>query len=263
MKITAILSIAAFATLTPSAYGGPAGTPDPKDMKGMTTLVAPSLDSGYYVAAYGGANFSNSYGDKHSELGSGGIHVDTSTQHFHSDPGAVGGLKFGYRFNSQPICDGLALQPVLEAEGLYINAESTATLGGALTAANITEKTSYNSGAMLINGIVRFKIDNCPVTPYAGIGVGAQYLTTHTDQSTPGLHVTGLNGNSFGFVAQVLGGIDYEIAPHWTLFSEYKFIDMLGTDVKDINWAGTPLYYKFNPDQIAQQIAVAGVKYNF
>jgi opacity protein-like surface antigen len=168
----------------------------------------------------------------------------------------VGGIKAGYNFQSwSPGLFGLRLQPAVEAEAMYIgDSESANFFGG-------SEKISTNSADFFLNGILRFK-NSSIVTPYLGVGAGLQYITTHGDLSAPGAHLTGLDTSDLDFAGQALAGFDVQIAPHLSLFSEYKFIDALGTDGKSSNLPGGATY-RFKPDQLQQNLVTAGVKYSF
>lgn len=262
MKLKMLASAVLLTAITVSAQAGTEAK-DMKDTKDMKEIAAPACppDAGFYVAVYGGSDFSNSYGNKREVLSTGGGNTNIGPSHVHSNPGGAGGIKFGYNFQSINICEGFCLQPAAEGEAFYLGATSQSQLN--FGTGPITEKFSYNSADFFANGIVRFKIDGSPVTPYVGVGVGIQYITIHGQQQFDGTSakVTGLTGDDVDFAAQVLGGFDFELCPHWTLFTEYKFVDALGTNIGHTYTPG--VYYRFKPDQIAQQVAVAGVKYNF
>ena len=263
MKSSIIVGLVVFTGAASFVRADDAGKPDPKDMKGMTQVAPnPASDAGLYVGAYGGAQWSTAYGDNKQSASGGffGGH-DTTTQTIHSNWGGVGGVKVGYKFESQPLCawQGLRYQPAVEAEGLYIGNDSHAS---DLAGGGSFEHFTTNSGDFFVNGIIRLK-SNMPVTPYFGIGAGLQYFTYHNEISAPseGVTATGLNGQSLDFAAQALAGFDYDIAPHFTIFTEYKFIDALGTQASSASSAGGT--YTLRADQIQQHLITAGVKYNF
>ena len=162
------------------------------------------------------------------------------------------------------MCDGLRLQPAVEVEAMYIGMGSKAT--ESLGAAPVHDSTSWNNAAGFVNGILRFKLTDSGsffsrLTPYVGVGVGAEYLTTHTDLQIGGANAGGVNDQDVDFAAQGLVGVDYALNQHWTVFTEYKFIDAIGADF--VSSAGAAGTYRFAPDQIQQNIATLGVKYNF
>jgi len=238
---------------------------DSKDMKELkTTAELRPSDAGFYVAAYGGAQFYTYYGNNRQTLSFPDGSTISSNAAYTPNYGGVGGIKGGYNFESFPICDtmSLRLQPAVEAEALYLGTTSTNGFTGPLGTA-ATTNDSFNSAAWFINGILRFK-NSSIVTPYIGIGVGGEYLTIHGDAVTsfPGEpHVTGLNGSDVDFAAQALGGFDIAIVDHFSIFTEYKFIDAIGTNA-GTNAVGFSTY-RFKPDQIQQNLIVAGLKYSF
>ncbi|MCE0482912.1 MAG: porin family protein [Methylacidiphilales bacterium] len=265
MKLTFLSSMILLMGASLLAYAG-------TDMKEMAITPTLRTDSGFYAGVYGGAQFDTDYGNQRQTLsgtpasaGAVGVPAGSNiipSSHFDAGWGGAGGIKFGYTFNSFGACQGLRLQPALEAEALYLGTTSTDTLNAVgLTGSG---KQSYNSAAWFVNGILRFKLDSM-ITPYVGVGVGGQYLTLHSDATIPslGAHVTGINGSDVDFAGQALAGFDINLATHWDLFTEYKFIDAVGTDLKVSNVGGTGLDYRYKPDQIQQHLIVAGVKYNF
>jgi opacity protein-like surface antigen len=255
MKLTTltISSLCALAT-TLVVHAGPT---DSKDMKQASQTNLAASDAGFYVAAYGGANFSTDYGDRHSSLGGSGSTPDN----VHSDVGAVGGIKGGYNFASFPVCNGLRLQPAVEVEGLYIGMGSKYTS----PSPGYNDSTSWNNAAGFVNGILRFKLTDegffSKLTPYVGVGVGAEYLTAHTDLNIAGGgHPGDVGDEDVAFAVQGLVGLDYAICNHISLFTEYKFIDAIGSSFTSDTSAGQ---YRFAPNQIQQNLATVGVKYSF
>jgi opacity protein-like surface antigen len=241
-----------------------AGAPDPKDMKGMTPMAPPPVsDGGYYVSAYGGAQWSTSYGNNRQTItpSTGFFGTNQTTTTIHSNWGGVGGVKFGYAFDSEPLCDwmSLRLQPAVEADALYIGDNSHAT---SFAGPGSQEKFSTNSGDFFINGVLRLK-NSSIVTPYFGAGAGLQYITTHGTLWGPGNRmVSGVDTSDLDFAAQALGGFDFRLCDHVSLFTEYKFIDALGTDGHSTNLPASNTY-RFKPDQIQQHLITAGVTYAF
>ena len=268
MKLPILVGIVVLTGISSSAKAdtaSPNGAPDPKDMKGMNQMANPPSDAGFYVGAYGGAQFSTDYGNNRQTASAPLFGTSSTSTTIHSFWGGVGGLKAGYMFNSHPLSNwmGLRLQPAVEVEGLYIGDDSHAS---GLAGAGSSEHFTSNSGDFFVNGLLRFK-NTTPVTPYFGLGAGLQYFSFHNTISVPaaGLTATGLTGDDVDFAAQALAGFDYALSPHLKLFTEYKFIDALGTDAKSDNLPGAigGGTYRFKPDQIQQNLIPAGVKYEF
>lgn len=230
---------------------------DSKDMKQTATS---NSDAGLYVAAYGGAQFDTDYGNNRQTASDAFFGTGQTNAKIHSNWGGVGGIKVGYKFESFPLANfmNLRLQPAVEAEALYIGDDSFAN---DLAGPSSSEHFSTNSGDFFLNGILRFK-NSSMVTPYIGAGPGLQYITTHGQISAPGVTATGLDTSDVDFAAQALFGFDIAVCDHITLFTEYKFIDALGTDGKSNNLPGGG-EYRFKPDQIQQNLITAGVKYEF
>jgi opacity protein-like surface antigen len=269
MKLT-LLATALAATLTLPVFAGPdAGPPaaaDAKDMKDMkdTKQMAPveQSDAGWYVAAFGGTQFMTDYGNDHQTITGNATGSTVSTNaDIHSDWGGVGGVKLGYNFQSEPFGNflGLRLQPGIEAEAMYIGQDGNHENDAFVPGGNVRFTT--NSADFFLNGILRFKNDSI-VTPYIGLGVGMQYLTTHGQFTAPGVATaTGLDTSDFDFAGQGLFGIDVAITKQVSLFTEYKFIDAIATDAKNSTVGNST--YRFKPDQIQQHLITAGVKYTF
>ena len=63
-------------------------------------------------------------------------------------------------------------------------------------------------------------------------------------------------------IADLLG-FDVAVCRHISIFTEYKFIDALGTDGKSTSVPSPGGTYRFKPDQVEQNLITAGVKYSF
>ena len=263
MKLTRFTPAALFALATSiSLHAGTEMTTDHKDMKQMSHTEYAS-DAGFYVAAYGGVNFLTDYGNNHTSFSGLG---DSTPGSVHSDVSAVGGVKGGYNFESFPACDGLRLQPAVELEGMYISMRSKADHALGVTGVGFHDTTSWNNAAGFVNGIIRFKLTDSGslfsrVTPYLGVGAGVEYLTTHTHLSAVGANLGNAGDEDVVFAAQALAGVDFALNKHWSLFTEYKFIDALGAELESPLAPG--ISYRFAPNEIKQNLATVGVKYNF
>jgi outer membrane protein W len=257
---TTILSAALLATLTLPAFAGTEMAPkDMKDMKQMSQ--SEQSDAGFYVAAYGGAQFASSFGDNRQTATAVSTGTTNSTNSdINSFWGGVGGIKAGYNFNSFALgMMHLRLQPAIEADGAYIgnnniHASNSFTPGGNF-------KASLNSGAFFVNGILRLK-NSSIFTPYVGVGIGCEYITEHGEVRNPTAAATGLVTSDFDFAGEALFGIDVAVCKHISLFTEYKFVDAIGTDAKNSSIGGNGTY-RFKPDQLQQNLITAGVKYTF
>jgi opacity protein-like surface antigen len=263
MKLTRITSTALLTLATSFALHAGTEMNDSKDMKQVSQTTCNS-DAGFYVAAYGGINFSTNYGNRHASFsGAGG--GPATPDNVHSDIGGVGGIKGGYNFNSFPVCDHLRLQPAVELDAMYIGMDSKHQAGALGTTYH--DSTSWNNAAGFVNGIIRFKITDSGsffsrLTPYVGVGVGVEYLTTHTNLTfDTGAHPGNVGDEDVDFAAEAIGGVEYSLTRHLSLFTEYKFVDALGANFESAIGGGAQ--YRFAPGQIQQNLATVGVKYNF
>jgi opacity protein-like surface antigen len=257
MKRILLGSVLATALTLPALAGPDTTAPaaDSKDMKDVKQMApAPASDAGYYIAVFGGANFDTWYGDNRQTLTSTTGSTISSQDRIKSDWGGAGGFKIGYNYESFD-AGFLRIQPAVEGEALYIGDDASSSfLGG-------TSTISTNSAAIFVNGIIRFKTGTI-FTPYVGLGLGGEYLTTHEDLTGPGgFHATGIDTSDSDFAGQALVGFDLQITHNISLFSEYKFIDAIGNDGKSTNYTSTT--YRFKPDQIQQNLVTAGLKYTF
>lgn len=261
-KLLTLLAITC--TLPLAVYAG-----DSKDMKEIRMTPVLEEASHFYVAVEGGADFTNVSGTDGYQIGNTGPTSFFSSGIFKGDGntvntvGGVGGLKVGYDFDPYNVCEGLSLQPAVEVEGLYIGGTGTNKFSYS-SPEIISVKSNYENAAVLLNGIVRFKIDS-PLTPYVGFGVGGEYFNA-TDislQDNFGVHYGTFNYGSWALAGQGLVGLDYELAKHWSLFTEYKFIIMDSPRTQVHNFGNTGANYTYRPDYVGQNIGVIGVKYSF
>jgi len=258
------------------SYAG-TDTKDTKDMKQIAPVE--QSDDGFYVAVYGGANFSQDNGNGRSEYNGPATPGTIVTHSEKSDElGGAGGIKLGYKFQSASVGGGFALQPAVELEALYIgtglglhDSEGTPTLGTVVTSSN----ANVDSAAFFANGILNIKTP-WHVTPYFGAGVGGEYISISSKSLnnhiltnvipggivTPTLH-SGYSDDDLAFAVQAIAGINYELTSHWTLFTEYKFVAAIDPSFtyNNVYVAGDSLKYK--PDMFGQHLVTAGVKYNF
>jgi len=265
MKFKVIVGTVLSVAVTVSAYAG-TDSKDMKDMK-MTPELRPS-DAGFYIAVDGGANFAQNYNthttfvpDHTSFPSFGNFQQGGGTQGF---VGGTGGIKGGYNFESYPIDGDFGIQPAVEAEAFYLGTgvKTHFTYSGDTLTAN----GSSDSGAFMVNGIVRFKTGSI-FTPYIGAGIGLEYTTisgTITDQF--GANNGGNNHyhqDALAFATQGLLGLDVEIVKHWDLFTEYKYLVAIDPAYSSVNFDGVGDTYTFKPDYQGQHLITAGVKYNF
>jgi len=262
---TTILSILSLIAFMIAALAGP---PDPKDMKGMADAGIRPCDGGMYVGAYGGANVSQDYGNARTDFtGPGGLFIYHGSTSDHI--GGVGGVKVGYNFESVALGGGFRLQPAVEAEAFYLGTKTD--VHSQFSPGDEFDLSGHmNNAAAMINGLVRLKTGTF-FTPYIGAGIGAEFISFSSPQLEeegpvfPGNRPVEHNSNVFAPAAQAIGGFDIEIAKHWTLFTEYKYLVAIdpSLDFGNADFGGTLFNLKLDPNELGQHLVTAGVKYNF
>ncbi len=272
MKKLTYLTTSLFVAMTMAAVAGT----DTKDMKSIAAPEQGTGDAGIYVGLFGGANVSQDYGDKHTEINTPLLASTSLTLKGNDNSnhiGGVGGIKFGYNFDSFPIGGDFRLQPAVEAEAFYMGTKTNVSYNTAVVGVPISASIggNQNDAVFSVNGLLRLKTGTL-FTPYIGGGIGEEYLSLSSPRAN-----TNVGGYGFGLsyhdsddvclALQAIGGFDYEICKHWTLFTEYKFVATIDPSLNlgdaDLAAAGVNVNTKFNPDYIGQHLVTAGVKYSF
>ena len=267
MKKQASLAPLLIAAISGAALAAPADPKDMKDIQVQTTAPQP-INNPFYVAVYGGANFSQNYGNDHASASIPGFGGGSAKGANSGDWGSVGGVKFGYEFRAWEYRK-FHITPALEVEGLYLGSGLNSSYGINLKGTSFTSNshTNFNDAALFVNGILNFKNESM-FTPYLGVGVGGEYVNadeTHSQLAADGATVgSGTNhANDIDFAVQGIAGLNARLNEHWSLFTEYKFIAVINPSLNYSNVAQTGTDYRFHPDYIGQHIVTAGVKYNF
>src|SRR5947199_5486704 len=235
---------------------------------------------GFYGAIDAGANvYQNRGGEKvfSNEFG------DTLTIDPKNDVGFFGGIKLGYVFGTGVI------RPTIEGDFFYngfrpgwdatLNTAFTPCKGCAtvLGSANGNVNTWVNSGAFLVNFILRLAPGNQRFQPYAGVGVGAYYaqsegLNVQVDdlhfRARPATLRENLGTNAFADLAwQVVAGSDYYWTPKISTFIEYHFLNYTSDTLIAVRDADTRrlirnVQREFDLD-LKQHLVGAGVRFHF
>ena len=224
-------------------------------------------DAGMYIGLEGGADVAQNDGNNRIDFR--GFGDDFTFRGDNSNHvGAVGGLKVGYNFESFPLTSGIRLQPAVELEGMYIGTRVSArsSFGGG---DNFSLSGDLNSAALMLNSLIRVKTGTC-FTPYFGAGAGVEFQTfTDPVLNEPGFGDFRVqhDSNDFAPAVQAIGGFDIELAKHWTLFTEYKFIVAIDPEFNlgTVNFGGPADAFntKYQPTYMGDHVVTTGVKYNF
>jgi len=193
---------------------------------------------GFYVGVQGGVNL---YQTTASDSGDGDKFSSKS------NVGGFGGLKFGYIMGTS--LD--TIRPAFEYEGFY-NGFSQSLNGDLLGNKFDNGKLTVNSGAFLINGILRFALGS--FQPYFGAGAGIYTADESVKIDDFNIDVDGVKTrvgvdtsvHSTGFAWQVVVGADYFIVQDVSVFTEYKFLN-----------------YMDSGSRLGQQLVGAGVRFHF
>ena len=182
----------------------------------QVVVAAPTIyGAGFYLGLQGGINTlqTEGPGDK-------------------SEIGGVGGIKAGYVFGTGVV------RPTVEAD-LFYNGFRQSAPG---------VKNDIDSGAFLANFLFRF--DAGQFQPYVGAGVGGYYGEASNGNGPVGGAGLGNNGpavqtagpgaaatvggpsnSTSGLAWQAVAGADFYFTPTISVFSEYKFLNYVDTDL--------------------------------
>lgn len=121
----------------------------------------------------------------------------------------AGGSAFGYKMDDIRV----------DVEGLY--SQLSKDIFETSPTPAIADNLSAFSG--LVNVYYDVIIEDMPVTPYIGIGVGAAYLSNPLATK-----VTGDKEYGFGFAYQAKAGISYDVTPEIKLFAGARYFGSYG-----------------------------------
>jgi opacity protein-like surface antigen len=226
----------------------------------------PMYGLGFYGAIDAGANVYQNRGDTRtftvdnpdSEFFGSNLEVNPK-----NDVGFFGGIKLGYVFGSGVV------RPTIEGDFFYNGFRGGAnfTLNEAFTpcplcATQLSTRqrdvnTWINTGAFLVNFILRFAPGNQKFQPYVGAGVGGYYAESAgvevVDPITGRVPInTGGGANHADLAFDALAGADYFFTPQWSAFVEYKYL----------NYQSTQINTRENR-ALGQQLVGAGVRFFF
>lgn len=185
---------------------------------------AEAADKGFYVGAAGGYNvpFESDIGSNEADL--------------ESDWAGLGAL--GYAF-----ANGLRL----EGEFGYRTNDVDGLSGHSGVSGDIDTST------FMTNLLYDFNRWNWPVTPYAGLGVGAARVAADITATTPANRI---NDSDVGFAYQAILGASMDINRYLALTADYRFVHV--PEVTLTNSAGTDL----DSDYMTNQFMV-GIRFKF
>jgi opacity protein-like surface antigen len=250
MKKITLLNLAIITLLSSSLFAGP------PDYKQPAPAPPPPL---YGVGFYGGIDAgANVYQDRGGDRT---FTDDDVNSRFFGDSlevnpknevGFFGGLKLGYVFGTG------VFRPTVEGDFFYngFKGGGDFTLrdpAGVIIRSVSTDRT-VNTGAFMVNFILRIAPEGGKFQPYVGGGVGGYYAeSAGTDISTPnGTFSTGGGRSHTDLAWQVVAGSDYFFNPNFSAFIEYKYLNYTSSQLET------------NEDRdLGQHLVGAGVRFFF
>ncbi|WP_341822891.1 P44/Msp2 family outer membrane protein [Wolbachia endosymbiont (group A) of Clivina fossor] len=118
----------------------------------------------------------------------------------------AGGGAFGYKMDDIRV----------DVEGLYSWLNKDADVVGDTVADNLTAISG------LVNVYYDIAIEDMPITPYIGVGVGAARI------STPLKTAVDSQTYKFGFAGQVKAGVSYDVTPEVKLYAGARYFGSYG-----------------------------------
>ncbi|MHC3897517.1 P44/Msp2 family outer membrane protein [Wolbachia endosymbiont (group B) of Erebia ligea] len=119
----------------------------------------------------------------------------------------AGGGAFGYKMDDIRV----------DVEGLYSQLAKDATVVSDNKAAD-----SVTAFSGLVNVYYDIAIEDMPITPYVGVGVGAAYI------SNPSKADAVKEQKGFGFAYQAKAGVSYDVTPEIKLFAGARYFGSYG-----------------------------------
>jgi opacity protein-like surface antigen len=218
----------------------------------------PLYGLGFYGAVDAGANVFQNRGDNKTftqDDPNRPFFGDSLEVNPKNDVGFFGGVKLGYVFGSGVV------RPTIEGDFFYNGFRGGANFtlrdpfDNVIAQRNAT--TWINTGAFLVNFILRFAPGNQRFQPYFGAGVGGYYAESAgvevVDPATGRVPInTGGGANHADLAFDVVAGADYFFNPQWSAFIEYKYL----------NYQSTQIDTRENR-ALGQQLVGAGVRFFF
>ncbi len=122
----------------------------------------------------------------------------------------AGGGAFGYKMDDIRV----------DVEGLYSQLNKNDVTGAAFNPDTVADSLTAISG--LVNVYYDIAIEDMPITPYVGVGVGAAYI------STPLKDAVNDQKSKFGFAGQVKAGVSYDVTPEVKLYAGARYFGSFG-----------------------------------
>ncbi|WP_353287227.1 P44/Msp2 family outer membrane protein [Wolbachia endosymbiont (group B) of Gerris lacustris] len=143
-----------------------------------------------------------------------GIEYKKTGSDVHHDPlkasFMAGGGAFGYKMDDIRV----------DVEGLYSQLNKNDVSGATFTPTTVANSVAAFSG--LVNVYYDIAIEDMPITPYVGVGVGAAYI------SNPSAASEVKDQKGFGFAYQAKAGVSYDVTPEIKLYAGARYFGSYG-----------------------------------
>ncbi|NUX01087.1 P44/Msp2 family outer membrane protein [Wolbachia endosymbiont of Madathamugadia hiepei] len=122
----------------------------------------------------------------------------------------AGGSAFGYKMDDIRV----------DIEGLYSQLSKN-EVDGATATPKVADNLTAFSG--LVNVYYDVAIEDMPITPYVGVGLGAAYLSNPATDK-----IVTEQKHGFGFAYQAKAGVSYDVTPEIKLFAGARYFGSYG-----------------------------------
>jgi opacity protein-like surface antigen len=192
----------------------------------VNTAKASRLHGAYFGAFAGGANITGTNTSRRiSGLGVEGKGL-----------GWIGGVEFGYKWVTP-----VGLNVAAELEFYYLNQDISGNNGRS------SYRSSLSAFGAMGNGIVQLDLESLlgeeagwvtRIKPYVGAGVGFGYgYQDHIAYKPTGRRERNnqSDGGEASFAYQLLAGVEVELADNFSVYGEYRYLDLYDFGNGDIN----------------------------
>ncbi|WP_265030012.1 P44/Msp2 family outer membrane protein [Wolbachia endosymbiont (group A) of Philonthus cognatus] len=124
----------------------------------------------------------------------------------------AGGGAFGYKMDDIRV----------DVEGVYSYLNKNDVTDAKFTPDTIADSLTAISG--LVNVYYDIAIEDMPITPYIGVGVGAAYI------STPLATAVSSQNGKFAFAGQARAGVSYDVTPEVKLYAGARYFGSYGAN---------------------------------
>ncbi|WP_264731596.1 P44/Msp2 family outer membrane protein [Wolbachia endosymbiont (group A) of Sphaerophoria taeniata] len=134
------------------------------------------------------------------------------TTHLYNASFIAGGGAFGYKMDDIRV----------DVEGIYSWLNKDTNVTGTAVPGAVAERLTAISG--LVNVYYDVAIEDMPITPYVGVGVGAAYI------STPLATAVSSQNGKFAFAGQARAGVSYDVTPEVKLYAGARYFGSYGAN---------------------------------